>query len=75
MDEKWLTRDEKSVLDEKVIDLIRRNITLAAAIVSATEQHFRVVDRSLQRLRKAGRIEYASPIQGWKLTQKEISHE
>lgn len=70
-----LTEKERHDLDNEIIVLIRDyQVTTAEHLVARTRKHFRLVDKSLQRLRKQGRIEYASPIQGWKLTNREKSH-
>jgi hypothetical protein len=70
-----LSEKERSDLDNEIIVIIRDFfVTSASSLVVRNGKHFRLVDKSLQRLRKQGRIEYASPIQGWKLTNREKSH-
>jgi hypothetical protein len=67
-----MTNDE---IDTKVLDVItRRTATRAGHIqthIGLGPDDSRIIDRSLQRLRKAGRIEYLSPVQGWGATKAE----
>jgi phosphomevalonate kinase len=59
---------ENDDMDSRVLDCISRGIAKAKKIEHETSLHFRAVDKALQRLRKAGRITYEGPVQGWKLT-------
>jgi hypothetical protein len=61
-----LTEAERATLDLQVFRMIHDGFTSASSLSIRTGHHFRNVDQSLQRLRKAGRIEYVSPVQGWK---------
>jgi hypothetical protein len=61
-----LTEAERAILDREIFYLIHNGCPLASSLVATTGRHFRNVDQSLQRLRKAGCIEYVSHVQGWK---------
>lgn len=68
-------REDLADIDSRVLQAVERGyrgnpgITLAG-IVRATSLRDRVVDRSLQRLRKQGKIEYVSPVQGWRVKKE-----
>jgi hypothetical protein len=78
-EEEAVTKVERDELDAKVLAAVRLNnnrLTLVAkacgiqglAAIDAGHPETRKIDRSLQRLRKAGRIHYLTP-GGWQEVQ------
>jgi hypothetical protein len=60
---------EQDAFDAQVMQAIRAGNIRLATIAATVDREDRAVDRALQRLRKAGKIEYASE-PGWHIPSK-----
>ena len=61
--------------DKKVEEVVRGTAMLSLrGIERATRLDTRVVDRSLQRLRKRGQIRFRRELGGWEFVGKEETH-
>jgi hypothetical protein len=65
-----VTKEERADIDSRVLQAIAQEYCVLAAICACTALKARVVDRSLQRLRKQRKIEYGGTRQtfsGWRV--------
>jgi hypothetical protein len=65
-------REVRKELESRVLQAIEQGKTTSASIMHATWLVERAVDSTLQRLRKAGKIEYVSPVQGWRTKKEKV---
>ena len=64
---------ENQMLDERVLDAVKTGCKRAAQVMLRVRDEMRPVDRSLQRLRKKGAIEYTT--NGWRVTARSADPE
>jgi hypothetical protein len=61
-----MEKNERDVLDTNVLRLIEQGQAhTSSGLTAALQEDMRAVDRSLQRLRKAGKIDYDGPSRTW----------